>query len=117
MNQTGGNNAEPCLGQHQPNPLGISSEIGFQIGARIGSKPVSPCIPARMESVSVDPLTPRPWKHQSSHPLDQILYDINTGGQTRSKLKNFCAFYAFLSNIEPKNVNEALADSDWVTAM
>jgi len=50
-------------------------------------------------------------------PLDQILSDLNTGVQTRSKLKNFCAFYAFLSNIEPKNVNEALADLEWVTAM
>jgi len=39
------------------------------------------------------------------------------GVQTRSQLKNFCAFYAFLSDIEPKNVNEALADSDWVIAM
>ena len=44
--------------------------------------------------------------------------------QTRSKLKNFCAFYAFPSNIdafpsniEPKNVNEVLVDSDWVGAM
>jgi len=37
--------------------------------------------------------------------------------QTRSKLKNFCAFYAFLSNVELKNIHEALADSDWVTAM
>uniref|UniRef100_A0A7C9D7X9 Reverse transcriptase Ty1/copia-type domain-containing protein n=1 Tax=Opuntia streptacantha TaxID=393608 RepID=A0A7C9D7X9_OPUST len=30
-----------------------------------------------MESISVNPLTPRPWKHQSSYPLDQILFDIN----------------------------------------
>jgi len=67
--------------------------------------------------VSMDPLTPRPWKHQSSHPLDQILSDINTGVQTRSKIKNFCAFYAFLFNVEPKNVHEALEDSDWVTTM
>jgi len=37
--------------------------------------------------------------------------------QTISKLKNYCAFYAFLSPIELKNVNEGLADSDWVTAM
>ena len=67
--------------------------------------------------MSVNPFTPRPWKHQSSHPLDQILSDIDTGVQTRSKLKNLCAFYAFLSNIEPKNVNEAIADSDWITEM
>ena len=39
------------------------------------------------------------------------------GVQTRSQLKNFGAFYAFLSDIEPKNVNETLADSDWITAM
>jgi len=43
--------------------------------------------------------------------------DIIIGVQTRSKLKKNCAFYAFLSNIEPKNVHEALADSDSVTAM
>jgi len=37
--------------------------------------------------------------------------------QTRSKVKNYYAFYTFLSNIEQKNVHEALADSDWVTAI
>jgi len=37
--------------------------------------------------------------------------------QTRSRLKNFCAFYAFLSLMEPKNVYEALTDSDWIYAM
>jgi len=70
---------------------------------------------AREESVAMDSLAPRAWKHHRSHPLDQILSDLNSGVQTRSRLKNFCAFYAFLSNIEPKNINEALADSDWVT--
>jgi len=33
---------------------------------------------------------------------------------SRSQLKNF---YAFLFDIDPKNVNEALEDSDWVTTM
>ena len=65
----------------------------------------------------MDSIGPRPWKQQSSHPLDQIMSDINAGVQTRSQLKNFCTLYAFLSNIEPKNVHEALADSDWVTVM
>jgi len=37
--------------------------------------------------------------------------------QTRSQLRNFCAFYAFHSVIKPKNFNKALTDSDWVTAM
>jgi len=96
-------------------------KIGFrtcvEIGSRTGPELISPSIPARVESVSVDLITPQPWKHQSSHALDQILSNINTGVQTRSKLKNLCVFYAFLSNIEPKNANEALTDSDWVIAM
>ena len=37
--------------------------------------------------------------------------------QTRSQLRNFYAFYAFLYDIEPTNVNEALADSNWNTIM
>ena len=65
----------------------------------------------------MDSLAPRAWKHYKSHPLDLILSDLNYGVQTRSRLKNFCAFYAFLSNMEPKNVCETLADPDWVTAM
>ena len=65
----------------------------------------------------MDSSIPRPWKHHDSHPLDQILSDLNTGVQTRSKVKNFCAFYAFLSNIEPKIMDEALTDLDWVSAM
>ncbi|GAB2291843.1 hypothetical protein Dimus_026094, partial [Dionaea muscipula] len=56
----------------------------------------------------------KPWKHQSSHPIDQILTDIDTGVQTRSSLRNFCAFASFLSYIEPKNYLIALQDPDWV---
>ena len=48
---------------------------------------------------------------------DRILTDLNSGVQTRSRLKNFCAFYAFFSHIEPKNVYEALTDSDRIVAM
>ena len=65
----------------------------------------------------MDSIIAQPWKHQSSHLLNQIMSDINTGVQTRSKLKTFCVFYDFLSKNEPKNVHKALANSDWVTAM
>ena len=125
LNQIGGSTVEPSLEQNQPNTLETGSKTGLGIGFRTSSgtgsrtvlEPVSPSIQVRVESVPVDPLTPQPWKHQSSHPLDQIFSDLNTGLQTRSQLRNFCTFYAFLSDIEPKNVNEALADSDWVTTM
>ena len=86
-------------------------------GSKEDPELVSSSIQGRLENIPVNSFTPRPWKHQSSHPLDQIISDINTGVQTKSKLRNCCTFYAFLSNIEPKNVHKALADSDWVTAM
>ena len=59
----------------------------------------------------------RPWKHQSSHPLDLIMSNMEKGTQTRSQMRNFCAFQAFLSMLEPKNHEEALEDTDWVIAM
>ncbi|KNA19182.1 hypothetical protein SOVF_063930, partial [Spinacia oleracea] len=60
---------------------------------------------------------PKPWKHQSSHPIELIMSDIRKGTQTRSQLRNFCAIHAFLSMIEPRNHNEALEDADWIIAM
>jgi len=114
LNQTGGSVAELSLKQHLHNSprtgLETDSRAGLSIGSRTDLEPISPSISARMENISVNLLTPRPWKYQSSHPLDQILSNINMGVQIRSKLKNYCAFYAFLSTIEPKNINEVLAD-------
>ena len=87
QNQTGGSTVEPDLEQNHPNisetgsrtGLGTSSQTGAETGSTTVSDPVPPSIQARVESISVDPLTPRPWKHHSSHPLDQILSNLNTG--------------------------------------
>ncbi|XP_070034929.1 uncharacterized protein [Nicotiana tomentosiformis] len=49
---------------------------------------------------------------QSSHPIENIITDPTSGIKTRSSLKNLCAFDAFLSLIEHKNVVEALQDAD-----
>ncbi|XP_070043166.1 uncharacterized protein [Nicotiana tomentosiformis] len=57
------------------------------------------------------------WKHKSSHPLENVIYPLNSGIQTRSKSRNALAFSSFLSQIEPKNIKEALKDDDWITAM
>lgn len=51
------------------------------------------------------------------HPIDQILGDVSKGIQTRSHIASFCEHYSFVSSIEPKHVEEALDDSDWVNAM
>ena len=123
--QIGGTVTEPCLQQDQnTNPetvfrtdvqIGTSTDSG--IGPRIDPALSSSKGQVIEESVTIDQPVSRAWKHSRSHPIDQILTDLNSGVQTRSKLKNFCAFYAFLSNIELKNVYEELADSDWITTM
>ncbi|XP_021743854.1 uncharacterized protein LOC110709902 [Chenopodium quinoa] len=60
---------------------------------------------------------PKPFRYRGSHPTDLIISDIGRGTQTRSQLRNFCAFQAFLSIIEPRNHDEALKDADWIIAM
>ena len=47
---------------------------------------------------------------------DNIFGDIEQGVSTRHKLA-FFQHVAFVSQIEPKNVNDALHDSNWVVAM
>ena len=37
--------------------------------------------------------------------------------QTRSRLASFCEYFSFVSSIEPKKIDEALKDVDWVNAM
>ena len=51
------------------------------------------------------------------HPLDSIIGDISRGVQTRSRLASFCEHVLFVSSIEPKKIDEALKDVDWVNAM
>ncbi|XP_070034888.1 uncharacterized protein [Nicotiana tomentosiformis] len=59
-------------------------------------------------------LVVKPYRYQSSHPIENIITDPTYGIKTRYSLKNYCAFDAFLSLIEPKNVAEALQDADWI---
>jgi hypothetical protein len=54
---------------------------------------------------------------QRDHPVDNILGSIQRGVTTRSRLSNFCAFYSFVSSLEPLSVEQALEDPDWIIAM
>ena len=57
------------------------------------------------------------WKHQSSHPIQNILIELESRIHTRSRVRNMCAFSTYLSQIFPKNIKEALGDPDWIIAM
>jgi hypothetical protein len=54
---------------------------------------------------------------QRDHHVDNILWSIQRGVTTRSRLSNFCAFYSFVSSLEPLSVEQALEDPDWIIAM
>ncbi|KAI3769208.1 hypothetical protein L6452_00308 [Arctium lappa] len=62
---------------------------------------------------------PLPHEHRwtKDHPLHQVIGDFDKPVQTRSTTINQCMHDSFLSKIEPPRVSEALADSDWVSAM
>ena len=51
------------------------------------------------------------------HPLDTIIGDVSRGVQTRSRLASFYEHFSFMSSIEPKKIDEALKNVDWVNAM
>ena len=59
----------------------------------------------------------QPTNIARDHPLDTIIDDISRGIQTRSRLASFCEYFLFVSSIEPKKIDEALNDVDWVNAM
>nr|GEW56066.1 retrovirus-related Pol polyprotein from transposon TNT 1-94 [Tanacetum cinerariifolium] len=52
-------------------------------------------------------------KESRNHPLENVIGNLN---QTtlRSQAQNQSNFFCFISNIEPKNVNEALTDDSWI---
>ena len=52
---------------------------------------------------------PKDWQYKKAHPQELIIGDTTKGVTTRSKLKTFVNL-AFISQIEPKNVDDALCD-------
>ena len=60
---------------------------------------------------------PRQTIWNRAHPFELIIGDPGVGVRTRRATQNECHYSGFLSEMEPKKVEEALADPDWVIAM
>lgn len=56
-------------------------------------------------------------KKPRHHSLENIIGDVRDKVRTRSSFKDIYADIAFLSQVEPKNISEALKDDDWILAM
>ena len=57
------------------------------------------------------------WKFVINHPQDQSIGNSSSGVRTRSSLGNICNSLVFISQIEHKNINDALDDENWMIAM
>ncbi|GJT44412.1 retrovirus-related pol polyprotein from transposon TNT 1-94 [Tanacetum coccineum] len=55
-------------------------------------------------------------KESRNPPLKNVIGNLNQR-TLRSQAQNQSNFFCFISTIEPKNVNEALADESWIVAM
>nr|GEW25578.1 hypothetical protein [Tanacetum cinerariifolium] len=55
-------------------------------------------------------------KESRNHPLEKVTGNLNQR-TLRSQAQNQSNFFCFISNIEPKNVNESLGDKSWLVAM
>ncbi|KAJ9542059.1 LOW QUALITY PROTEIN: hypothetical protein OSB04_028565 [Centaurea solstitialis] len=51
------------------------------------------------------------------HPLDQVLGNPSSGVKTRRQAGNICLYVNFISENEPKEIDDALRDHAWVSAM
>ena len=60
---------------------------------------------------------PKEWSTSRNLSLDNIIGDINKGVTTHSSLNNFYKYMAFVSQLKPKFVEEALLDEIWLLAM
>ena len=60
---------------------------------------------------------PKDWKFVISHPQDQNIGNPSSGVRTRSSLINICNNLAFISQIQPENINDALIDENWMISM
>jgi len=69
---------------------------------------------SEVEEITDTPLVKR---LRNPHSTDQIIGDIDSGVRTRSSMQNNIAFSCFVSQIEPKKIDEALDDSHWLLAM
>jgi len=60
---------------------------------------------------------PREWRVLRNLSLDNIIGQVQRGVSTRRSMNHFCEHMAFVSQIKPKTVGEALKDNNWINVM
>ena len=63
-----------------------------------------------------DPLGPD-IRWNKNHPSDLVIGNLSSSVRTRNQILENFSNSAFISQIEPKKIDEALTDPDWINAM
>ncbi|XP_075086232.1 uncharacterized protein LOC142168954 [Nicotiana tabacum] len=114
-------NTSPSIGE-EPGPMITTIEAENRVADAVQGTPLAEITSGQepqsdIPGSSTNEIQVPNWKHKSSHPLDNIITPLDSGVQTRSKARNSLTFSAFLSQIEPQNIKEALKDAYWITTM
>jgi hypothetical protein len=112
-NQVLSNSNVQASGSHDQNQA-ITSDDKVQNQQQVAS---SSSQPSDQSNASNQVQVLQPTNIARDHPLDSIIGDISRGVQTRSRLTSFYEHFSFMSSIEPKKIDKALLDVDWVNAM
>ncbi|KAJ9545567.1 hypothetical protein OSB04_025274 [Centaurea solstitialis] len=64
-----------------------------------------------------DRCQPPALRWTKDHPIDQVLGNPSSGIKTRRQSGNICLYVNFISENEPKEIDDALRDPAWVSAM
>ena len=70
----------------------------------------------QIEDYEVQSTLSHPWRFSRDHPLDNILGNVDEGVQTQSRLREEMNV-AFTSQIEPRKVDDAFLEVEWVNTM
>ena len=83
--------------------------VGTSNGDNEDTQPI-----ARVPLLNSKELAPR---DRQLHDKNDIIGEINEGVRTKCQIANLISFTCYISQIEPKKVDEALNDEFWVLAM
>ncbi|XP_022873960.1 uncharacterized protein LOC111392799 [Olea europaea var. sylvestris] len=80
---------------------------------KIPETPEKETHPQDQDTIPNEPST----RVKSNHPKDNIIGDLDEGMRLRKRVLNNLAYTSYVSQVEPKKVEEALSDECWVNAM
>ena len=60
---------------------------------------------------------PKEWRILRDLSVENIIGQIQKGVSTRSVVSNYCKHMTFVSQVEPKPIEEVIKDDKWVAAM